>query len=308
MLSQQIENLNKIINTYKTNLSDKDKEIYKLKEQEIFLSKKIMGLEKRKNINISNSIDDKSNTNNNSISLLSAINQETSGEKYKKFPIKIIKRKNNPNFNIKSIFSNSQIMKKKHHQNTNIFDTIYYNNHNCNTYKFKKNKLLNHSKTKNNSMDKNTRINLVSSIERIENKISRNNTKKNSYLNISKMQANIRNNYYNIQNNSLLMNLNNKIHEKVTLKRKLDDYLIMINGKINNLKNKVEKKNPPHKKSKSSLIRRSKLDKLNTLKNSNEKKKFYDSSLNNSINFEKMNIIHRNNKKCSMIYLKNKKS
>ena len=300
--------MNKIINTYKTNLSDKDKEIYKLKEQEIFLSKKIMGLEKRKTINISNSIDDKSNTNNNSISLLSAINQETSGEKYKKFPIKIIKRKNNPNFNIKSIFSNSQIMKKKNHQNTNIFDTIYYNNHNCNTYKFKMNKLLNLSKTKNNSMDKNTRINLVNSIERIENQISRNNTKKNSYLNISKMQANIRNNYYNIQNNSLLMNLNNKIHEKVTLKRKLDDYLIMINGKINNLKNKVEKKNPPHKKLKSSLIRRSRLDKLNTLKNSNEKKKFYDSSLNNSINFEKMNITHRNNKKCSMICLKNKKS
>ena len=308
MLSQQIENLNKIINTYKTNLSDKDKEIYKLKEKEIFLSKKIMGLEKRKNINISNSIDDKSNTNNNSISLLSAINLETSGKKYKKFPIKIIKRKNNPNFNIKSIFSNSQIMNKKYHQNTNIFATIYHNNHDCHTYKFKKNKLLNLSKTKNNSMDKNNRINLVNSIERIENQISRNNTKKNSYLNISKMQANIRNNYYNIQNNSLLMNLNNKIHEKVTLKRKLDDYLIMINGKINNLKNKVEKKNPPHKKLKSSLIRRSRLDKLNTLKNSNEKKKFYDSSLNNSINFEKMNITHRNNKKCSMICLKNKKS
>ena len=308
MLSQQIENLNKIINTYKTNLSDKDKEIYKLKEQEIFLSKKIMGLEKRKTINISNSIDDKSNTNNNSISLLSAINQETSGEKYKNFPIKIIKRKNNPNFNIKSIFSNSQIMKKKNHQNTNIFDTIYYNNHNCNTYKFKKNKLLNLSKTKNNSMDKNNRINLVNSYERIDNQISRNNTKKNSYLNISKMKANIRNNNYNIQNNSLFMNLNNKIHEKVTLKRKLDDYLMMINGKINNLKNKVEKKNPPYKKLKSSLIRRSRLDKLNTLKNSNEKKKFYDSSLNNSVNFEKMNITHRNNKKCSMICLKNKKS
>ena len=72
----------------------------------------------------------------------------------------------------------------------------------------KKNKLLNLSKTKNNSMDKNNRINLVNSYERIDNQISRNNTKKNSYLNISKMQANIRNNYYNILNKIIFRLLN----------------------------------------------------------------------------------------------------
>ena len=251
MFSQQIENLNDVINTYKLNLIKKEKEMNQLKEKEIFLNRKIMGLEKRKNLNMSNSIDDKSNI----ISLMGRFSQDSSGEKYKRYPIKIIKRTKNSSFNLKSISSNSKIINKKHKQNINILANINSNNNGFNTYELKKNSLLDFDKSNKTSIDKNIKINLNNSIEKSEKNISRNNIEKNVNLNISKLQTNIKNNYYNIEKNSLLINLNNIILEKEKLKRKLDSYLKMINSKINNLKNKNEKKNYLHKKSEIIIMR-----------------------------------------------------
>jgi len=282
---------------------EKEKEINELKEKEIFLNKKIMKFEKRKISNQYNSVENKSNT----MSFYNIINKEISGftkDNLKKFPIKIIKRKNNSIS--QSTLNNSQTLKKKYNPGTSELSTINFNNNECNTHLYKKNHKLNYNKS--TIIDGNFSTYRDKNKERSVNNISRNNLRKNKFIRTSKIPTNITNNHYNVQNNNLLISLNNMNQEKIKIQEKLETYLKLIDTKINNLKNKKDKMITIYKQSKSFLKRNnSSLEKSNSIKNNSRKKKLDKSTILNSKNFDKMNFTYRNYNKISIINLKKRK-
>lgn len=282
---------------------EKEKEINELKEKEIFLNKKIMKFEKGKISNQYNSVENKSNT----MSFYNIINKEISGftkDNLKKFPIKIIKRKNNSIS--QSTLNNSQTLKKKYNPGTSELSTINFNNNECNTHLYKKNHKFNYNK--NTIIDGNFSTYRNKNKERSVNNISRNNFRKNKFIRTSKIPTNITNNHYNVQNNNLLISLNNMNQEKIKIQEKLETYLKLIDTKINNLKNKKDKMITIYKQSKSFLKRNnSSLEKSNSIKNNSRKKKLDKSTILNSKNFDKMNFTYRNYNKISIINLKKRK-
>ena len=263
-----------------------------------------MKFEKRKTINISNSVENKYDK----MSFLNSINKEipwfTKGN-LKKFPIKIIKRKNNSNS--QSTLNDSQTLKKKYNPGTSELSTINFNNNPaCNTQLFKKNQKFNYNKS--TIIDDNISNYINENKERNVNNFSRNIFKKNKIIGTNKIHTNITNNHYNVQNNSLLISLHNMNQEKIKIQEKLETYLKLIDTKINNLKNKKDKNITIYKQSKSFLKRNSNsLDKSNSLKNNSKKKKLDKSNSINSNNIDKMNYTYRNYNKISIVNLKRRK-
>ena len=72
------------------------------------------------------------------------------------------------------------------------------------------------------------------------NKNSRNSFGKFAHTKQAKNLVNIMNNNFSVQKNNILINLNNLNHEKFIIQKKLEDYLKIIDTKINKLKNRRE--------------------------------------------------------------------
>ena len=227
--------MDKIIKNCSIKIEEKDKEIEKLKEKEIFLNKKIKSLEKTNYVNISNTI---YNNNNKSeaFSIMNS-NNKISGENQKKYPIKIIKRNKNDSHELSS-FNNNIIIRKKNNHSSTAISTINLNKSETNVNIFKKNIRINNN-NKNNTMDENIKICLKKNARSKINSNSRNNFRKNSYIKMAKVSTNITNNNYNVQKNNVLINLNSMNMEKKIIQQKLQKYLKIINTKINNLKNRL---------------------------------------------------------------------
>ena len=125
---------------------------------------------------------------------------------------------------------------------------------------------------------------------------------------MNKVSTNITNNNYNVQKNNVLINLNSMNMEKKIIQQKLQKYIKIINTKINNLKNKTNRKIGLYSQSKSFYYRNLSSDKIDSFKNSERKNKKLDkSSLFNSTLFEKFNSTHRNYNKIHIYNLKKQK-
>jgi hypothetical protein len=200
-----------------------------LKEKNIFLNKKIKSLEESKNLNITNSIDNKSESfsfvNNNQNIF------ENGKNKKRKIFVKNMKK----NHYISSSVDNNINHKKFINRNMSL-STINYNQLEYNTNVIKK------SSNKNNSVNESVSFYLNKFDDSLNNNNSRNNASKISKqtkrlkIDRSKIPVNITNNNYNVQKNNVLINLNNINLEKLKIQRKLAEYRKMIDKKINNLK------------------------------------------------------------------------
>ena len=258
-MSKKVENMNKLLNNiikkHNLNIYEKEKEINKYKEKQIILNKKIISLEKRKiDLNRSNSNDNKSNiiSFNNEIS-------NSSKRKYRNFPIKIIKRNNNSDFNNSKLFFNkSQLIGEK-----SLLNPISLSINNYNKPKYS------------------SRI-----------------FKKKNELNI----------HFNKYQNNIAFNMNNIIKDKIKIQQKLEEYLKILDKKINNFKNEncKEKKIKMNQRAKSCIRREILLNKSSSLTNFG-KKNSNKSNINNSVNLGYMNITLRNIKKSYIVDLKKKK-
>ena len=113
--------------TYKLQIEEKDREINKLKEKEMFLNKRVKILDRKKNINISNSNEIRSD----SMSIINSTRREFSNftiKNHKKCPINIIKRNNKSNYsNNQASFNNSSIKNKKMINSTIGLSTVNLN-------------------------------------------------------------------------------------------------------------------------------------------------------------------------------------
>ena len=297
--------MDKIIKSCSLKIEVKDKEIQDLKEKELFLNKKIKTLEKTNFVNINNTI--YNNNKSEAYSLVNSnnkINKDISGESYKKYPIKIIKRNKNAS-NALSSFNNNVINKKKNnnHSSTAI-STINLNQSETNI--FKKSVKLNSNK--NNTLDENIKICLKKNAKKNLSNNSRNTFRKNSNIKIAKVSTNITNHHYNAQKNNILINLNSMNMEKKIIQQKLQKYLKIINTKINNLKDKNYRKMGIYKQSKSFYNRNASSDRNDSIKNSEGKNKRLDkSSLINTTLYEKFNITNRNYTKIPIHIMKKPK-
>ena len=304
--------MDKIIKNCSLKIEEKDKELDELKEKIIFLNKKIKTLEKTNFVNISNTI---YNNNNKSeaFSLINSNNKKNndiSDDNYKKYPIKIIKKNKNKNSSndLSSFNNNININKKKNTHSSTVISTINLNQSETNI--FKKTIKLNNNKT--NTLDENINISnkicLKKNARRNLNNNSRNNFRKNSYIKMAKVSTNITNNNYNVQKNNVLINLNSMNMEKKIIQQKLQKYLKIINTKINNLKNKKNRKIGLFSQSKSFYYRNLSSDRIDSFKNSEKKNKRLDkSSLINSTLFEKFNSTNRNFNKIHIYNTKKQK-
>ena len=283
--------MDKIIKSCSLKLEEKEKEINELKEKEIFLNKKIKTLEKTNFVNISNTI--YNNNKSEAFSLINSnnkINKDMSGESYKKYPIKIIKRNKNSSNDLSSFNNNINKKKNNNHSSTAI-STINLNQSESNIFK----KTVKLNSNKNNTLDENIKICLKKNARKNLNNNSRNTFRKNSYIKIAKVSTNITNHNYNAQKNNILINLNSINMEKKIIQQKLQKYLKIINTKINNLKDKNYRKMGIYKQSKSFHNRNASSDRNDSIKNSEGKnKKLVKSSLINSTLFEKFDITNRN--------------
>ena len=161
-------------------------------------------------------------------------------------------------------------------------------------------------------MDENINISnkicLKKNARRNLNNNSRNNIRKNSYIKMAKVSTNITNNNYNVQKNNVLINLNSMNMEKKIIQQKLQKYLKIINTKINNLKNKTNRKIGLFSQSKSFYYRNLSSDRIDSFRNSEKKNKRLDkSSLINSTLFEKFNSTNRNFNKIHIYNMKKQK-
>ena len=303
--------MDKIIKNCSLKIEEKDKELDELKEKIIFLNKKIKTLEKTNFVNISNTI--YNNNKSEAFSLINSNNKKNndiSDDNYKKYPIKIIKKNKNKNSSndLSSFNNNININKKKNTHSSTVISTINLNQSETNI--FKKTIKLNNNKT--NTLDENINISnkicLKKNARRNLNNNSRNNFRKNSYIKMAKVSTNITNNNYNVQKNNVLINLNSKNMEKKIIQQKLQKYLKIINTKINNLKNKTNRKIGLFSQSKSFYYRNLSSDRIDSFKNSEKKNKRLDkSSLINSTLFEKFNSTNRNFNKIHIYNMKKQK-
>ena len=154
--------MDKIIKNCSIKIEEKDKEIEKLKEKEIFLNKKIKSLEKTNYVNISNTIYNNNNNKSEAFSIMNS-NNKISGENQKKYPIKIIKRNKNDSHELSS-FNNYIIIRKKNNHSSTAISTINLNKSETNVNIFKKNIRINNN-NKNNTMDENIKICLKKMLE-----------------------------------------------------------------------------------------------------------------------------------------------
>lgn len=210
------------------------------------MNKKIKSLEESKILNITNSIDNKSESfsfvNNNQNIF------ENGKNKKRKIFVKNIKK----NHYINSSVDNNIINKKLINRNMSL-STINYNQLEYNTNVIKK------SSNKNNSVNESVSFYLNKFDDSLNNNNSRNNASKISKqtkrlkIDRSKIPVNITNNNYNVQKNNVLINLNNINLEKLKIQRKLAEYRKMIDKKINNLKKGSSNKININKKKKTSL-------------------------------------------------------
>ena len=181
------------------------------------MNKKIKSLEESKNLNITNSIDNKSESfsfvNNNQNIF------ENGKNKKRKIFVKNIKK----NHYINSSVDNNINHKKFINRNMSL-STINYNQLEYNTNVIKK------SSNKNNSVNESVSFYLNKFDDSLNNNNSRNNASKISKqtkrlkIDRSKIPVNITNNNYNVQKNNVLINLNNINLEKLKIQRKLAEY------------------------------------------------------------------------------------
>ena len=299
--------MDKIIKNCSLKIEEKDKELDELKEKIIFLNKKIKTLEKTNFVNISNTI--YNNNKSEAFSLINSNNKKNndiSDDNYKKYPIKIIKKNKNSSNDLSSF--NNNFNKKKNTHSSTVISTINLNQSETNI--FKKTIKLNNNKT--NTLDENINISnkicLKKNARRNLNNNSRNNFRKNSYIKMAKVSTNITNNNYNVQKNNVLINLNSMNMEKKIIQQKLQKYLKIINTKINNLKNKTNRKIGLFSQSKSFYYRNLSSDRIDSFRNSEKKNKRLDkSSLINSTLFEKFNSTNRNFNKIHIYNMKKQK-
>ena len=140
--------------TYKLQIEEKDREINKLKEKEMFLNKRVKILDSKKNINISNSNEIRSD----SMSIINSTRREFSNftiKNHKKCPINIIKRNNKSNYsNNQASFNNSSIKNKKMINSTIGLSTVNLNKSEINTSLVKKNNKPNTNESINYHLNK----------------------------------------------------------------------------------------------------------------------------------------------------------
>ena len=140
--------------TYKLQIEEKDREISKLKEKEMFLNKRVKILDSKKNINISNSNEIRSD----SMSIINSTRREFSNftiKNHKKCPINIIKRNNKSNYsNNQASFNNSSIKNKKMINSTIGLSTVNLNKSEINTSLVKKNNKPNTNESINYHLNK----------------------------------------------------------------------------------------------------------------------------------------------------------
>ena len=271
-----------------------------MKEKNIFLNKKIKSLEESKILNITNSIDNKSESfsfvNNNQNIFENGKNKKT------KLFVKNIKK----NHYINSSVDNNINHKKFINRNMSL-STINYNQLEYNTNVIKK------SSNKNNSVNESVSFYLNKFDDSLNNNNSRNNASKISKqtkrlkIDRSKIPVNITNNNYNVQKNNVLINLNNINLEKLKIQRKLAEYRKMIDKKINNLKKGSSNKININKKKKTSLKKERNFDKLNSFRNSEYNRKFEKSCFINSNELEKISTSFRISKRDSSYNIERKK-
>ena len=233
-------------------------------------------------------------------------NNEVSGENYKKYPIKIIKRNKNESHYLSSFNNNINKKKNNHNHSSTAISTINLNQSETNIFK----KTIKLNNNKNNTLDENinNKICLKKNARKNLNNNSRNNFRKNSYIKMAKVSTNITNNNYNVQKNNVLINLNSMNMEKKIIQQKLQKYLKIINTKIYNLKNKTNRKIGLYKQSKSFYYRNLSSDRIDSFKNSERNIKNLDkSSLINSTLFEKFNSSNRNFDKIPIYNMKKQK-
>ena len=267
----------------------------------MFLNKKIKSLEASKNLNITNSIDNKSESNsflnNNQNNIF-----ENGNNKKRKIFVKNIKK----NHYLNSSVDNNIIHKKFINRNMPL-STINYNQLEYNTNIVKK------SSNKNNSVNESVSFYLNKFDDSLNNNNSRNNISKISKqtkrlkIDRSKIPVNITNNNYNVQKNNVLINLNNINLEKLKIQRKLAEYRKMIDKKINNLKRGSSNKININKKRKTSLKKEKNFDKLSSFRNSEYNRKFEKSCFINSKDFEKINTSFRITKRDNSYNVERKK-
>ena len=263
--------------TYKLQIEEKDREINKLKEKEMFLNKRVKILDSKKNINISNSNEIRSD----SMSIINSTRREFSNftiKNHKKCPINIIKRNNKSNYsNNQASFNNSSIKNKKMINSTIGLSTVNLNKSEINTSLVKKNNKPNTNESINYHLNKMNQ-------SHFNNKNSRNSFRKFAHTKQAKNLVNIMNNNFSVQKNNILINLSNLNHEKVIIQKKLEDYLKIIDTKINKLKNRRENRMSSYNQSKSFLKRKGNKDKFDSYKHCESKKSILNKStvINNS--------------------------
>jgi len=257
---------------------EKEEEINKLKEKNMFLNKKIKTIEIRKTIN--NSID--KNNKSESISFIGG-NQDfldLCKKKSKKISIRNIKRNNNFSHYFNSSINNNLIHKKFIKRNMSLSSM---NNSQIEGSSFINRKSTNENM---NSMNKNISF-CVNKIEENLNKNaknSKNNDNKDiKYLKIvkKKVPINITNNNYNVQKNNVMINLDSINTEKMKIQKKLAEYRKLIDEKINSLRKINPRKINAHKDGKS-FIKLKRDDSSIKLSDNNRKTK-----RENSYNFER---------------------
>lgn len=282
------DNFDKIIKNYKLQVDQKDDEINKLKEKNLFLNRKLKNLEDKRHIKLNNSIENKTETfsflHDQDLSDIGRLNN-------KKLFVKNIKRNHYNNSSI-----NNNIIHKKFLNRNMSLSTINYNQLEYNT------NIIRKSSNKNNSNDSVSFFTNKFDDSLNNNNISRNNISKNSKyskglkIDKSKIPVNITNNNYNVQKNNVLINLNNINLEKLKIQKKLAEYRKMIDKKINNLKRGNYNN---HKKTKSSLKKERNLDRSNYFRNSHYNKNFEKSCYIKSSDLEKINTSYRLSKRDS---------
>lgn len=282
------DNFDKIIKNYKLQVDQKDDEINKLKEKNLFLNRKLKNLEDKRHIKLNNSIENKTETfsflHDQDLSDIGRLNN-------KKLFVKNIKRNHYNNSSI-----NNNIIHKKFLNRNMSLSTINYNQLEYNT------NIIRKSSNKNNSNDSVSFFTNKFDDSLNNNNISRNNISKNSKyskglkIDKSKIPVNITNNNYNVQKNNVLINLNNINLEKLKIQKKLAEYRKMIDKKINNLKRGNYNN---HKKTKSLLKKERNLDRSNYFRNSQYNKNFEKSCYIKSSDLEKINTSYRLSKRDS---------
>ena len=263
----------------KLKYEEKEEEINKLKEKNMFLNKKIKSIEIRKTIN--NSID--KNNKSESISFIGS-NQDfldICQKKSKKISIRNIKRNNNFSHYFNSSINNNIIHKKFIKRNMSL--SSMNNNSQIEVSSYINRKSTNENM---NSMNKNISFCLNKIDESLNKnaKKSKNTENKNiKYLKIvkKKVPINITNNDYNVQKNNVMINLNSINIEKMKIQKKLAEYRKLIDEKINSLRKTNPRKINVHKDRKS-FIKLKKDDSYIKLSENNRKIK-----RENSYNFER---------------------